>query len=141
LLVDGQPVAYGRLFDGTYFLAEHAYEWAEDLERLGRNLVQYQARTQRRQPRSPRGGRRAHRSAKGSAHTDALDEDSMQALGYTVFASCASLREYVGRLHEGRRVGREMAFGGPVAQSRIFPCTALLTCTFIPLKCTALSRS
>jgi hypothetical protein len=33
--------------------------------------------------------------------TDALDEDGIQALGYKVFTSCASLREYVGRRHEG----------------------------------------
>lgn len=33
--------------------------------------------------------------------TDSLDEDGMQALGYRVFTSCSSLREYVARSHEG----------------------------------------
>ena len=60
LLVDGRPVAYGRLFDGTYYLPEHAYEWADDLETLGINLVRYRSRMQLREPSSPRGGRRAH---------------------------------------------------------------------------------
>jgi hypothetical protein len=60
LLVDGEPVAYGRLFDGTYFIPEHAYEWADDLETLGRNLVRYRERTQPRVPRLPRGDRRAY---------------------------------------------------------------------------------
>lgn len=32
---------------------------------------------------------------------DVLDEDGMQALGYTVFTSCSSLREYVSRLQGG----------------------------------------
>lgn len=32
--------------------------------------------------------------------TDALDEDALQALGYTIFTSCSSLREYVTRAHE-----------------------------------------
>ena len=32
---------------------------------------------------------------------DILDEDGIQALGYSVFTSCSSLREYVGRHHEG----------------------------------------
>jgi hypothetical protein len=60
LLVDGRPVAYGRLHDGTYFLPELAYEWADDLETLGRNLVLYRDRTQLRGSRLPRGGGRAH---------------------------------------------------------------------------------
>jgi hypothetical protein len=60
LFVDGQPVQYGRLFDGTYYVPERAYEWADDLESLGRKVVEYRDRSRMREQRSPRGGRRVH---------------------------------------------------------------------------------
>jgi hypothetical protein len=31
LLIDGQPVRYGQLPDGSYALHEYAYDWDEDL--------------------------------------------------------------------------------------------------------------
>ena len=41
LRIDGEPVKYGRLFDGSYFLFENAYVWGEDLNELGVELVRY----------------------------------------------------------------------------------------------------
>lgn len=60
LFVDGQPVPYGRLVDGTYYVPERAYEWADDLETLGRKVVEYRDRSRLREQQSPRGGRRVH---------------------------------------------------------------------------------
>ena len=39
LLVDGESVPYGRLFDGTYFAYEDAYSWADSLEELGASVL------------------------------------------------------------------------------------------------------
>jgi hypothetical protein len=58
LFVDGQQVTYGRLFDGTYYVPENAYDWADDLETLGQKLVERRDRRRAREERLPRGGRR-----------------------------------------------------------------------------------
>jgi hypothetical protein len=39
LLIDDEPVAYGQLADGTYYLHENAYEWDSDLMRLAERLI------------------------------------------------------------------------------------------------------
>lgn len=44
LLIDGRPVAYGRLPDGSYFLHEYAYDWTEDLLDLARRYIDYEKR-------------------------------------------------------------------------------------------------
>jgi hypothetical protein len=45
LLIDGQPIRYGRLPDGRYFLEEYAYDWQESLMELARRFIDYQSRT------------------------------------------------------------------------------------------------
>jgi hypothetical protein len=42
LLIDGQPVRYGQLSDGSYALHEYAYDWDEDLIELARRFIDYQ---------------------------------------------------------------------------------------------------
>ena len=42
LLIDGQPVRYGQLPDGSYALHEYAYDWDEDLIDLARRFIDYQ---------------------------------------------------------------------------------------------------
>ncbi|MEU6747308.1 hypothetical protein ABZ914_13930 [Spirillospora sp. NPDC046719] len=44
LLIDGETVEHGTLFDGTLFLAENAYTWGEDLEELAEKLIDYRER-------------------------------------------------------------------------------------------------
>jgi hypothetical protein len=41
LLIDDEPVGYGRLADGSLFLAENAYEWGDDLGELAEKLIDY----------------------------------------------------------------------------------------------------
>lgn len=55
LVVDGEVVPYGRLFDGTYFLQENAYEWGDDLRALGARLARRRADARLRAHR-PSGG-------------------------------------------------------------------------------------
>jgi hypothetical protein len=66
LFIDGQLVAVERLFDGTYFLPENAYNWSDDLGKLAEELVEYRARVQKidvragaqeQAPSSDKGGR------------------------------------------------------------------------------------
>jgi hypothetical protein len=42
LLIDGRPVRYGQLPDGSYALHEYAYDWDEDLIDLARRFIDYQ---------------------------------------------------------------------------------------------------
>ena len=42
LLIDGQPVHYGRLPDGSYALHAYAYDWDADLIELARRFIDYQ---------------------------------------------------------------------------------------------------
>lgn len=44
LLIDGEIVEHGTLFDGSLFLAENAYTWGEDLEELAEKLIDYRDR-------------------------------------------------------------------------------------------------
>ena len=44
LLIDGVPVAYGRLPDGKFFLNDYAYDWQDDLLELARRYVSYRRR-------------------------------------------------------------------------------------------------
>jgi hypothetical protein len=41
LLVDGQPLAHGRLPDGQYFLRDYAYDWSDDLTELATRWIDY----------------------------------------------------------------------------------------------------
>ena len=44
LLIDEQPIRYGQLPDGQYFLHDYAYDWRDDLMDLARGFIDYQAR-------------------------------------------------------------------------------------------------
>ena len=46
LLIDDEPVSYGRLFDGSLLLPENAYEWGDDLLELAERLIDYRDKTQ-----------------------------------------------------------------------------------------------
>jgi len=39
LLIDDEPVRYGRFPDGVFFVYENAYVWSDDLRELGRQLL------------------------------------------------------------------------------------------------------
>lgn len=45
LLIDGEPVRYGQLPDGQYFLHEYAYDWHESLAEVARRFIDYRHRT------------------------------------------------------------------------------------------------
>jgi len=45
LLIDGEPVSYGRLPDGSYALDDYAYDWTGDLVDLARRFIDYQNQT------------------------------------------------------------------------------------------------
>jgi hypothetical protein len=45
LLIDGQPVRYGQLPDGKYYLEEYAYDWQDDLMDLARRFIDYRDKT------------------------------------------------------------------------------------------------
>jgi hypothetical protein len=44
LLIDGEPVHYGRLPDGQYALHEYAFDWSNDLMDLARKFIDYRDR-------------------------------------------------------------------------------------------------
>jgi hypothetical protein len=44
LLIDDEPVRYGRLPDGQYALHEYAYDWSDDLMDLARRFIDYRDR-------------------------------------------------------------------------------------------------
>jgi len=44
LLIDDQPVRYGQLPDGLYFLYEYAYDWRDNLTDLARRCIDYRER-------------------------------------------------------------------------------------------------
>jgi len=44
LLIDGEPVRYGRLPDGQYALHEYAFDWSNDLMDLARRFIDYRDR-------------------------------------------------------------------------------------------------
>jgi hypothetical protein len=52
LLINGVPVPHGRLFDGTYYLMDNAYEWDTDLLKLGVRHARYLADASRRAGRT-----------------------------------------------------------------------------------------
>lgn len=39
LLIDGEPVRFGRLPDGLFYLADDAYVWGTDLAELARGVI------------------------------------------------------------------------------------------------------
>lgn len=41
LLIDGEPVRYGQLPDGSYALHAYAYDWGDDLIDLARRFIDY----------------------------------------------------------------------------------------------------
>ena len=45
LLIDDEPVRYGRLPDGQYALHEYAYDWSDDLMDLARRFIDYRDRS------------------------------------------------------------------------------------------------
>jgi hypothetical protein len=45
LLIDGEPVSYGQLPDGSYALTDYAYDWTGDLFELARRFIDYESRT------------------------------------------------------------------------------------------------
>jgi hypothetical protein len=44
LLIDGEPVPYGQLPDGHYFLHEYAYDWRANLIDLAQRFIDYRDR-------------------------------------------------------------------------------------------------
>lgn len=46
LLIDDEPVPYGRLPDGRYFLPDYAYDWRNDLMELAQRFIDYRDRTE-----------------------------------------------------------------------------------------------
>jgi len=56
LLIDDQPVRYGQLPDGLYFLYEYAYDWRDDLTDLARRFIDYRERTDEIQREHTPGG-------------------------------------------------------------------------------------
>lgn len=59
LLIDDQPVRYGQLPNGQYFLRDYAYDWSDDLIEVARRFIKYRQRVDKvRQERSStRGGK------------------------------------------------------------------------------------
>lgn len=47
LLIDGQPVAFGRLVDGSYVLEDYAYDYTDDVEELARRYLDHRERAER----------------------------------------------------------------------------------------------
>jgi hypothetical protein len=45
LVIDDEPIPYGQLPDGRYFLHEYAYDWRDNLMDLARRFIDYRART------------------------------------------------------------------------------------------------
>jgi hypothetical protein len=55
LLIDGEPIRYGRLPDGRYALHEYAYDWSDNLMDLARRFIDYRSRSDEiRRERNPR---------------------------------------------------------------------------------------
>jgi hypothetical protein len=48
LLIDDEPVAYGRLPDGQFYLEKYAYDWRDDLMPLAKAYVDYRDKSRRR---------------------------------------------------------------------------------------------
>lgn len=44
LLIDDEPVSYGRLPNGSYALRDYAFDWTSDLVDLARRYIDYQNR-------------------------------------------------------------------------------------------------
>lgn len=44
LLIDGEPVGYGQLPDGSYALHEYAYDWTDNLMDLAKRFIDYRQR-------------------------------------------------------------------------------------------------
>ena len=47
LTIDGKPVGYGQLPDGSYALHEYAYDWSHDLMDLARRFIDHREKTDR----------------------------------------------------------------------------------------------
>jgi hypothetical protein len=53
LLIDHQPVRYGQLPNGQYFLHDYAFDWSDNLAEVARRYIKYQQRVDKvRQERS-----------------------------------------------------------------------------------------
>jgi hypothetical protein len=57
LLIDDQPVRYGHLPGGLYFLYQYAYDWSDNLTDLARRFIDYRGRADEiRRQHAPGGG-------------------------------------------------------------------------------------
>ncbi|WP_433005681.1 hypothetical protein [Kribbella sp. CA-294648] len=43
LRIDGEPVRYGRMPSGRYFMHDYAYDWTDDLFDLAERRIDYEA--------------------------------------------------------------------------------------------------
>jgi hypothetical protein len=57
LLINDQPVRYGQLPDGLYFLYEYAYDWSDNLMDLARRFIDYRSRADEIRREHAPGGR------------------------------------------------------------------------------------
>ncbi len=56
LLIDDEPIRYGQLPDGLYFLHVYAYDWSDNLIDLARRFIDYRSKTDEiRREREPSG--------------------------------------------------------------------------------------
>ncbi len=57
LFIDDQPVRYGQLPNGQYFLHDYAFDWSDDLIEVVRRFIKYLQRVDKvRQERSSNKG-------------------------------------------------------------------------------------
>lgn len=56
LLIDGEPIRYGRLPHGPYYLHENVYDWDQDLVELARRLIEHRAQLEARRRHDPTAG-------------------------------------------------------------------------------------
>jgi hypothetical protein len=56
LLIDDEPIHYGQLPDGLYFLHEYAYDWRDNLMDLARRFIDYRSRADEIQRERKLGG-------------------------------------------------------------------------------------
>lgn len=57
LLIDDQPVRYGQLPDGQYFLHEYAYDWHDNLIDVAKRFIDYRDRAEEIRREAESGGR------------------------------------------------------------------------------------
>jgi hypothetical protein len=65
LLIDDEPIRYGQLPDGQYFLQDYAYDWRYDLMDLARGYIDYRQTTEELRRAADRAGERGGRDGGG----------------------------------------------------------------------------